>query len=65
MSTASDLSKLVGRVPSRGVPSPMWIHGRCHPSSPTWAYLVGFTLTISCAQCGKPIQAFALREKLP
>ena len=29
----------------------LWIHGRCHPGSPTWAVITGRTLTIRCAEC--------------
>ena len=33
----------------------LYLHGRCHPSSPTWAVLSGDVLTIECAQCKKVV----------
>ena len=38
------------------------VHGRCHPQSPTRAFVYKTTLEIRCAECGKLIKTFELAE---
>lgn len=33
----------------------VYVHGRCHPTSPTWAVILGHSVRIECAQCQAPI----------
>lgn len=33
----------------------LYLHGRCHPGSPTWVVLTGDVLTIECARCKKVV----------
>ncbi len=34
---------------------PMYLHSRCHPSEPTWAFVLNGVLTVECAVCRKHI----------
>jgi len=43
---------------------PLFIHSRCHPTSPTWAILHGDELEIKCAQCEKPIVKLTVVREL-
>lgn len=45
-----------------GDDSSMYIHSRCHGDVPTWAALSGDTLTIECAECGKVVTRFRIRQ---
>lgn len=29
----------------------LWLHGRCHPESPTWAFYKDGVVTVTCARC--------------
>jgi hypothetical protein len=42
--------------------SKLYLHGRCHMGSPTWAVYSDGTLTIICATCEKPIAVIAVAE---
>ena len=43
---------------------PMFMHGRCHMSSPTWcAVLPGGVIEITCAECTAVVVRFAMAEK--
>lgn len=33
----------------------IYVHGRCHPESPTWAILTDHDISIICAECDAPI----------
>jgi aspartate carbamoyltransferase regulatory subunit len=37
----------------------VFVHGRCHPASPTWAILTEHSVTIRCAECDKFITEIA------
>jgi RNase P subunit RPR2 len=40
----------------------LYLHARCHMHSPTWAVLSGDVLTIECAECGKVVARFQVKE---
>jgi hypothetical protein len=40
----------------------VYVHGRCHPSSPTWAILSGHFVLITCATCTETIVKLELKE---
>jgi hypothetical protein len=47
-----------------GVEHPeVYVHGRCHPASKTWAILTKHHITITCAQCEAVIVTLALKEE--
>jgi hypothetical protein len=41
----------------------LYLHAKCHMSSPTWAILDGEKLTITCAECGKEVARFWIQMK--
>lgn len=38
----------------------LWLHSKCHPPAPTWCYYKDGILTITCAECEKPIAAIVV-----
>lgn len=41
---------------------PLYLHGKCHPRSRTWAVMHRRRLVIECAECGKAVAEFLLTE---
>jgi len=44
---------------------PMYLHGRCHPKSPTWTSIhPDQTLVVECAECGKTVATFRQMQEV-
>lgn len=52
------MPKLPHRCEECGDNGSLYLHGRYHPRSATWALLTGDVLTIQCAQCAKVVVRF-------
>lgn len=57
------MSKLKCGVEGCNCGGPMYLHSRCHPTSPTWASVDGDVVTVECAECRKPITHFKVAKE--
>jgi hypothetical protein len=50
-------------TPGCNCTGPLYMHGKCHPSSPTWAILHQDVVTIVCAECDNVVVYFKVAKE--